>query len=256
MRGHEAFLLKRAGRDAAEKITDINRRFEKVAVIGLPGFVETFLQNLPDNKMPAEIIRFDDWPDSLPSGQNLIISGLTLQSLNHVPAAVMSACAALESDGLFLASFLGGESLLDLRRACFGADQEKFGGITSRVAPMIDIQQAAALMGAAGLAQPVIDRDRCEVGYKKLQTLVSDLRDIGETNALIDQDFKFPGRDFLKRLTAHYQGAEDEKKYQCIFEIIWMTGWSPHDSQQKPLKPGEGKTRLVDALKKIKNEKL
>ena len=35
----------------------------------------------------------------------------------------------------------------------------------------------------------------------------------------------------------------------ATFEIVWLSGWAPHESQQQPLAPGSAKTRLADALR-------
>ena len=34
----------------------------------------------------------------------------------------------------------------------------------------------------------------------------------------------------------------------ATFEIITLTGWVPHGTQQQPLRPGSAKMRLSDAL--------
>lgn len=254
-RNGESFLLRRVAEDAAERLTDINRQFQSAVFVGLPAFRKCLIEALPDHKKPARIAEFDDWPDPFSKIENvdLIISGLVLQSLNDVPGAIVQARQALSPDGLFLASIIGGESLLRLKRACFAADHEKYGGIIPRVAPMIDLQQAALLLSRAGLAQPVIDKDACKVSYSKISTLVEDLRDIGETNRLLSYRAKYEGRHFMDRLERGYGDKDEAGKFRCLFELVWMTGWAPHESQQKPLKPGSAKMRLSDALKQIRD---
>ncbi|NCV68395.1 MAG: SAM-dependent methyltransferase, partial [Rhodobacteraceae bacterium] len=34
----------------------------------------------------------------------------------------------------------------------------------------------------------------------------------------------------------------------ATFEQIFLTGWAPDETQQKPLRPGSAKMRLADAL--------
>lgn len=248
----DAFLARGAGEIGAEKILDVNRRFDRMALIGLPAFSGAFLENLPADKMPAYIDRFDHWPEVLEGGYDLIVSGLILQSRNDVPQLIISARKALKPDGFFLSAILGGESLLGLRRACFAMDQARQGGVPPRIAPMIDMQQAGELLSMAGLAQPVIDRDLVNVKYRALKTLVADLRDIGETNCLVAAQWRYAGRNYLDQLEAHYLETTGDKKFSVVFDLIWMSGWAPHASQQKPLKPGSAKTRLSDALKTIR----
>lgn len=250
----EAYLAARSGEIAAEKLTDINRRFKRAVILGLPSFSERVLDALPADKRPEELEIFDHWPDQLPQECDLLISGLILQSRNDVPELMIAARKALRPDGFFLSVFLGGESLLGLRRACFGRDQALQDGVVPRVAPMMDLQQAAALLSLAGLAQPVIDRDRALVSYGSIQTMVEDLRDLGETNCLLAARSHYAGRGFLKELDAHYLERTDTGKIISPYELIWMSGWVPHDSQQKPLKPGSAKMKLSDALKDIRDD--
>ena len=250
---NEGFLLTYCARLAADRLLDIRRQFEKAVIIGLPEFRTMFLAELPNERRPVEVIEFDDWPDTFPQNCDLVLSGLVLQSLDAVPQCMRQARQALRPDGLFLSAILGGESLLGLKRACFAADQARFGGILPRVAPMIDLQQAAGLLGSAGLALPVVDRDVCTVNYKSLGTLIDDLRDIGETSHLTALPRSFAGKGFAAALSAHYPDIDERGRFICPYEIIWMTGWVPHKSQQKPLKPGSAKMRLGDALKNIKS---
>lgn len=249
----EGFLLAYCARLAADRLLDISRQFEKAVIIGLPEFRAVFLAELPNERRPIKVIEFDDWPQSLPQNCDLVLSGLVLQSLDAVPQCMAQARRALRPDGLFLSAILGGESLLGLKRACFAVDQERFGGILPRVAPMIDLQQAAGLLGAGGLALPVVDRDVCTVNYKSFGTLIDDLRDIGETSHLAAMPKSFAGKGFAAELASHYPDMDAKGRFICPYEIIWMTGWAPHKSQQKPLKPGSAKMRLGDALKNLKS---
>ncbi len=257
LRRDRSFLLERCAEDAAERIMDINRQFESAVIIGLPVFEKMLLKKLPASKTPKSIVSFTDWPQSFADSlkPDLIISALVLQSLDRVPQAVTEARRILQPDGLFLSALLGGESLLALRRACFAADQKRYGGIIPRIAPMIDVQQAAGLLRAAGLALPVIDRDGFTVSYKLLETLVSDLRDIGEVNNLSAYSPRYEGRDFFENVIANYTERDDGGRFKAALEILWMTAWKPHESQQKPLKPGSAKTRLSHALRQIKQDR-
>lgn len=249
----DGFLLRQAAQIAAEKLMDVNRDFGRVALIGFPLFGEVLKNMLPPEKLGDKIDEFSDWPDALGQEYDLILSGLVLQSRNDIPQLMIHARQALRPDGLFLSVLLGGESLLGLRRACFAADQARFGGILPRIAPMIDLQQAGGLLSMAGLAQPVVDRDRIKTNYRSLKTLVDDLRDIGETNALMTTKHKYFGNGFLRYLETQYTEKTEDGKFKSDFELIWMTGWAPHESQQKPLKPGSAKMGLNEALRNIRN---
>ncbi len=252
--GNGAFLLKMAGELAAEKLDDVNRHFQRAVIIGLPAFEAALIEALPLDRKPAAIMSFQDWPDVWPENVDLVVSGLVIQSRNDIPELIKSARAALVPDGFFIASILGGETLLELRRACFAADHNQRGGAIPRVAPMIDLQQAAGLLNHAGFAQPVTDRDKLNMSYGSLKTLAEDLRDIGETNSLLAFNLNFSGRDYPGELEANYSNRTENGKYAVRLDIIWMSGWVPHASQQKPLKPGSAKMKLSDALKKTRTK--
>ena len=180
-----------------------------------------------------------------------ILSIFELQSDDRIPETLMACRKHLSPDGLLLIAFLGGETLNELRQSLYAADQESLGGATARVYPMVDYSQAAMLLGRIGLALPVVDADRVRVAYGKLDSLISDLRDLGLTNVLASRDTRRLSRGWLQALKETYRThfAREDGKLLATFEILWMTGWAPHESQQKPLKPGSAKMRLADALK-------
>ena len=145
-----------------------------------------------------------------------------------------------------LRSLVGSEMCI---RDRYKTDDEVLGGTTPRVFPMITHTQAAPLLTRAGLNLPVVDMDRFMVKYSQLEKLISDLRNIGATNILLNRSSKNLTRKYYRRLNSHYQDMfSDNDKLNASFEILWLTGWAPHHSQQKPLKPGSAKMRLADAL--------
>lgn len=241
-----SFLLIRAAEDAASRIADINRQFERGVILSPVDIRETILSDLPPDRQPTTL----DWQETLDavSGEyDLIISLLELQTENDLPGALLRLRKHLKADGFFTAALFGGESLSDLRQTLYTVDSAVFGGATARVYPMIDHHQAAALLGRAGLNLPVVDKDRVNVSYGKLQTLVSDLRDLGLTNTLTARHKAPLPKGYLDAVESAYPKNEDGQ-HPAQFEILWLTGWSPHESQQKPLKPGSAKMRLADAL--------
>jgi len=241
-----SFLLTRAAEDAASRIADIARQFERGVVLSSVDLREIILTELPAERRP-ENLQWHDTIDDIEGDYDLIISLLELQTENDLPGALVRLSQHLKADGLFTAALFGGDSLSDLRQTLYTVDSAVFGGATARVYPMIDHQQAAALLGRAELNLPVVDKDRVNVTYKKLNTLVSDLRDLGVTNTLTAKHKAPLPKGYLETVAAAYPKTEDGK-FPTQFEILWLTGWSPHESQQKPLKPGSAKMRLADAL--------
>jgi hypothetical protein len=156
----------------------------------------------------------------------------------------------LKPDGLFLAALLGGQTLTELRSVLAEAEAELTGGASPRVAPFTDLRDLGHLLQRAGLALPVTDVDRMTVRYGTVFGLFRDLRVMGLTNALADRRRRSLGRQLTLRTAALYaeRFADPDGRIRATFDIVWLSGWAPHESQQKPLKPGSAKMRLADAL--------
>lgn len=241
-----SFLLTRCAQDAASRIADINRTFERGVVFTPIDMRAEILAELPPEKHPKQFEWKDSW-ENTHTAYDLIISLLELQSENDLPGALIKMGQSLKPDGLMVAALFGGESLMTLRESFYQIDQAIFGGATARLYPMMDHTQAAGLLGRAGLNLPVIDKDRVSVTYRSLQTLFEDLRDLGSSNTLTTRHKAKLPKGVIDLLHAAYPKTE-EGKFKTQFEILWLTGWRPHESQQKPLKPGSAKMRLADAL--------
>ena len=157
---------------------------------------------------------------------------------------------ALKPDGLLLAALVGGDTLVELREAFAAAEVEIEGGVSPRVAPFADLRDLGALLQRAGFALPVTDLDRLSVRYASPFALMHDLRRMGATNALIERRRRPLKRATLARMAEIYCGrfADADGRIRATFEIVWLSGWAPHESQQQPLKPGSARARLADAL--------
>ncbi len=244
-----SFLYKRAAEDAASRLEDINRQFTRAVMVGGLDGRELMTASLPDDRIPQGFEHAVS-PDQLEGSYDFIVSILELQSDDAIPETLMRYRQHLKPDGLLLVAFLGGDTLTELRQSLYATDQHIFGGATARVFPMVDYSQAAMLLGRTGLALPVVDTDRINVAYRQLSSLITDLRDLGLTNSLAARDTRPLLRAWYGALHANYAQhfAREDGKVKATLEILWMTGWAPHASQQKPLKPGSAKMRLSDAL--------
>jgi hypothetical protein len=151
---------------------------------------------------------------------------------------------------LFLAALIGGETLTELRQSFAAAESEVEGGVSPRVAPFADLRDLGALLQRAGFALPVADADRVTVRYDTAFALLHDLRRMGATNALIDRRRTPLKRATLSRMAEIYaeRFADADGRLRATFEVVWLSGWAPHPSQQQPLKPGSAKARLAAAL--------
>lgn len=181
---------------------------------------------------------------------DLVASALALHWVTDLPGCLAQIQRALKPDGLFIANLLGGETLHELRESFTIAEAELTGGASPRVAPFAELREIGALLQRTGFALPVVDQDRVTVRYADALALMRDLRAMGATNALVERVRTPLRRDVLMRMVAIYaeRFSDTDGRIRATFDIVSLSGWAPHESQQKPLRPGSAKARLADAL--------
>jgi SAM-dependent methyltransferase len=264
--GPATFLLDRVAGDLADRLAAVLRQFDVAVDLGTPG--ETVRRALSGLGSVGMIVKADaashDGParaeklvgadeEALPfrdGSLDLVVSALALQHVNDLPGVLVQIRRVLKPDGLFLGALLGGETLTELRQSFAAAESEIEGGVSPRVAPFADLRDLGALLQRAGFALPVTDADRVTVRYDSVFALMHDLRRMGATNALYARRRTPLRRATLLRMAEIYaeRFADDDGRLRATFEIVWLSGWAPHESQQQPLKPGSAQTRLADAL--------
>jgi len=131
------------------------------------------------------------------------------------------------------------------------AEAAALGGASPRVAPFADVRDLGGLLQRAGFALPVADIERTTVRYREPMRLIADLRALGETNVLIQRRPNFLSRRLLAEMISEYVQlfSDDQHRITATFDIVYLIGWAPDESQPKPLRPGSAKTRLADVLK-------
>ena len=195
--------------------------------------------------------------DSLPFDResfDLVVSLLSLHWANDLPGVMTQIRSVLKPDGLFLGCLFGGDTLPELRAALIEAESELTGGVSPRLSPLPGLQDIAGLLQRAGFALPVADVDQVTVRYSHPMKLLEDLKGMGEQAAFAKregQERRPLSRRLLARMSDIYveRFSDPDGKVRATFKIIWMSGWAPHESQPKPLKPGSGKFSLADAVK-------
>lgn len=256
-----AFLHARAAEDIADRLEHIPRHFESVLELGGGGlFSDALARNAAlserirqpicaDVASGSVILDLENLPIA-PSSFDLIVSPLVLHWANDLPGTLIQLRQALKPDGLLLASLFGGDTLCELRRAMLDADLDVTGGAGPRVSPFAGLQDLAHLLQRAGFALPAADRDVVTVRYADPIRLLADLRAMGETAALSERNPVGLSRRILERGLQRYRDlfTDTDGRARATFEIITLTGWAPHPSQQKPLAPGSAKARLAEAL--------
>ena len=262
---HE-FLLAHVADDLVERLAAVQRRFPIAVNLGAHhGLLGRRLRRVPgvemviDAEPSARLLAQCDRPrvqadeEALPfrdQSLDLVAAGLSLHLVNDLPGALVQIRRALKPDGLFLAALLGGNTLTELRTALLAAEEELEGGASPRVAPFADVQDLGALLQRARFALPVVDADTLTVSYADPLALMRELRAMGAANALIARRRAPLRRATLMRALAVYRDrfALANGRVPATFEIITLTAWAPHASQQQPLQPGTAKMRLADAL--------
>lgn len=262
--GPAEFLLARASDEICDRLAAVKRHFVDVADIGTPlpqlavrlansGATVARLAPLPSALGPPNLLRLVGDEELLPfklGAFDLAVSALALQNVNDLPGALAQIRRILRPDGLFLGCLLGGRSLEELRRALAAAEAEIAGGTSPRVAPFADVRDMGGLLQRAGFALPVADVEPLTVRYANMFALLADLRAMGATNALVERRRRPARRQFFLRAAEIYarDHADADGRVRASFELIFFSGWAPHESQQRPLRPGSAQMRLADAL--------
>ncbi len=248
------FLLDRVADDMAERLQAVVRKFDHGADIGTVG--ET-VRNALTGRVGA--LAHVDLPDIesdglalAPGSLDLVISALALQFVNDLPGVLAQIRRALKPDGLLLAAMIGGDTLTELRQSFAAAEAECEGGVSPRVAPFADLRDIGGLLQRAGFALPVTDVDRVVVRYDSAFALMQDLRRMGATNILFERRRTPTRRATLLRMAQIYSErfADPDGRIRATYDVIWLSGWAPHESQQKPLKPGSAKASLEEAVRR------
>jgi SAM-dependent methyltransferase len=248
--GPATFLFDRVVEDLEERLSSVKREFEAVADIWTPGEGclprERFKSVTRVAPAPDEVLPFP------PGSLDLAVSALALQFVNDLPGVLAQISRGLKPDGLLLAAMIGGDSLSELRQSFAAAESECEGGVSPRVAPFADLRDIGALLQRAGLALPVTDVDRVVVRYPNAFALMADLRRMGATNILTERRRTPTRRATMLRMAQIYRErfADADGRVRATFDIIWMSAWAPHESQQTPLRPGSARASLEAAVKK------
>ncbi len=255
-----------------ERLEGINRPFNRVLDLGSRNFSiakSLFKQNparfivhshsTPHvNKLMLGhvCVADEEWLPFRDASFDLIISNLNLHWANDLPGALIQIRRALKPDGFFLAALFGGETLRELRTCLYDAEMQMRGGVSQHISPFADLQDCGSLLQRAGFKLPVIDKERFTLTYRDSFQLMRELRGMGEGNILMARDKHFmpkalfaeADKIYKNRYASASENNGNPDKIIATFDVLFIAGWAPHDSQQKPLKPGEAQLRLAAAL--------
>ncbi|HEV7634421.1 MAG TPA: methyltransferase domain-containing protein [Bradyrhizobium sp.] len=253
--GPAPFLLDRVAEEMEERLHAVLREFADVADVWTPG--EGLRKSSRDRFKAVRHVAPEGEEEALslqPESLDLVVSALAFQFVNDLPGVLAQIRRALRPDGLLLVAMIGGDTLTELRQCFAAAEAELDGGVSPRVAPFADLRDAGALLQRAGFALPVTDVDRIVARYDSAFALMADLRRMGATNILLERRRTPTRRATMLRMAQLYgeRFADADGRIRATFDVIWLSGWAPHESQQKPLKPGSAKASLAEAVKRPK----
>lgn len=243
----EEFLLREMMVRLTDRLPDMNRRFSRVLDISAKH--DILAEYIPESAGVETLVNAalrEDVLEVVEGNFDLVFACGSLHWVNDLPGVLIQIQRVLKPDGLFLAMMPGGETLSELRTAFEVAEMELCGGISPRISPFVDIRDAGGLLQRAGFALPVVDSERLEVHYTHPLKLLHELRRMGQTNALTQSQKTFTPCSLIMRMAEYYmQNFETEDgRVRATFELLTLTAWKPHASQQKPLRPGSGKMHL------------
>jgi SAM-dependent methyltransferase len=254
----DRFLLVEAASSLSERLGAVRRRFhsglelssrpESAAV--LSPHAEIWTRACLDESEGGVVVADEEALPFADESFDLVTSVLSLHAVNDLPGALVQIRRVLKPDGLFMGALFGGETLKELRTALAEGEMRALGGVSPRVSPFAEVKPLGSLLQRAGFALPVADIERTVVNYRGFSTLVTDLRALGETNALVERNRRLLERGVLAAAVDAYATASStgDGRLRASFDVIHLTGWAPHESQPKPLQPGSATHRLADAL--------
>ena len=251
--GPATFLLDCVVEDMEERLSAVTRVFAGAADIWTPGAgLQELLRGRAQSFTRVALESAQEVLPFAPESLDLALSALAFQFVNDLPGVFAQIRRALKPDGLLLAAMIGGDTLTELRQSFAVAEAECEGGVSPRVAPFADLRDIGGLLQRAGFALPVTDVDRIVVRYDSAFGLMADLRRMGATNILAERRRIPTRRATLLRMAKIYaeRFADGDGRIRATFDVIWLSGWAPHESQQKPLRPGSAKMSLEAAVKR------
>lgn len=260
------FLFTEVAERLADRLDDVKRRFplaldlgchggELARILRGRGGIQSLVQTELSGAMAGltkdlRVVADEEYLPFAPACFDLVMSALTLHWVNDLPGALVQINRVLKPDGLFLAAMLGGETLRELRESLMKAELEHEGGASPRISPFADVPDAGALLQRAGFALPVVDCDTITVTYETPFALMAELRGMGETNASSARRRNFTRRATMMAAAAAYRESygDERGRVPATFQVLYLTAWRPHESQQKPARRGSGRVGLAQVL--------
>ncbi|XP_058236402.1 arginine-hydroxylase NDUFAF5, mitochondrial [Hemibagrus wyckioides] len=264
------YLRDEVGSRVADRIYDIARTFPLALDVGcgkshiaqhlskevverllLTDISDAPLRQKKQSEIPTQCVMVDE--EFLPFQENtfdLVFSSLSLHWINDLPGALSQIHRVLKPDGVFVGAMVGGETLYELRCSLQLAELEREGGFAPHISPYTAVTDLGNLLGQAGFNMLTVDVDEIQVHYPGMFEVLCDLQGMGESNcawnrkALLHRDTILAAAAVYKEMYGNEDGS-----VPATFDILFMIGWKPHESQAKPAKRGSATVSFADLSK-------
>ncbi len=246
------FLHARMAEDLRARAHMVARQFVDVLDLGgplpvWPGAARAVLAAGPAEPPGRCVVADEDRLPFADASFDLVLSAGALTTVNDLPGALAGIRRVLRPDGLFVAAFVGGMSLVELRSCLLEAEAVITGGAGSHSVPMVEASAAAGLLARAGFAMPVADVDRVTLRYSSLFGLLDDMTAMGARSVLAER--RPLRRDVLAAAAERFAALGDaDGKTGVTVEILHIAGWAPGPGQPVPKAPGSATSSLAAAL--------
>lgn len=229
------YLLSSVETNLLSRLKDFKGNFKDILTLGFrstslkdfetsccPGI--RLLNASPLAVMPCAHLVFDE--ENLPLAPqkfDAILSALHLHNVNDLPGSLVQLYQSLRPRGFFGASFYGGDSLKELRRAFLSAEISLKNGLSPRFSPLIEMKEGAHLLRRAGFSDVISESITFQLLYESPLELCYHLKELSETNSLLARQKGLTSPRLFKAAFEQYELLKD--CFPLTFEIIYSTGW-------------------------------
>lgn len=201
---------------------------------------------------------------------DLVLSSAALHFVNDLPFLFREVNRVLKPDGCFMFAMVGGATLPELRSSLVLAEMERDGGVSPHVGPFVDFADVGTLITSAGFSLPTVDIDTIHFAFPNAMVLMEHLQRMGEGNVCFNRKERtsldtfiasaaiyqemFPLDSQFDDLEHNNNHADQDSTIQASVQVIYAIGWTPHESQQKPLARGSGTHKVGEMVETHKSQ--
>ena len=181
---------------------------------------------------------------------DLIISNFYIHISNNIDILIGNINQSLNPNGFFIATLPGMNCFNELKNVMIKTDIELYQGAYRRFIELLSIDMLSKLLKKHNFRIPLLEIDTFYLKYKDFSKLLRDVRYLGNSNVYFDRKKSFETkRYFTKAEELYWQFYSNNEELILTIEVLIISGWKEHYSQQQPLKPGSAKISLKKALK-------